>query len=155
MSNRFPSRDQLSAMSLDMLHSQIPYDKDDENALQEILDARFRPNIIQDRVYRGDVPDIRTKEEEEKWQKIIDERTDKIKAVAIGEENVIKQNIAKMEEEKAKLAEELKIETIQGVAEVEPVKEKKVYCDLCGSKSPAFHKKGCPTLTKQTDENPT
>ncbi len=139
MSNRFPSRDHLSAMSLDMLHSQIPYDKDDENLLQEIIDTRFKPNIIQDRVYRGDVPDIRTKDEEEKWQKIIDERTDKIKAVAIGEENIIKQNIVKMEEAKSKLEEELK--TTENIEE--PIKEKKIFCEECGSKSPSFHKKGC------------
>ena len=148
MSNRFPSRDHLSAMSLDMLHSQIPYDKDDENLLQEIIDTRFKPNIIQDRVYRGDVPDIRTKDEEEKWQKIIDERTDKIKAVAIGEENIIKQNIVKMEEAKSKLEEELK--TTENIEE--PIKEKKILSCIknYGVKYP-IQNKDIKEKTKQTN----
>lgn len=132
-------------MSIDQLHSQIPYDGDDEKILQEILDARVKPVPMTDKVFRDDVPDIKTKEEEEKWQKIIDERADKIKEQAFGKEVVLEDNIKKLEEEKAKI----EAETPPTEPVVETVSEKKPWCELCGSMG-VRHKKGCPTL--QTKE---
>ena len=124
MSNRFPSRDQLSAMNLDQLHALVPMDIEDEMAVQEIIDARFKPKAPIQKVFRDDVPDIKTVEEEAEWQKIIDQRAKDIADRSLSEEEKIEVKIADLEEEKAKIEAEIPVE--------EPVVEKVgVQCPEC------------------------
>ena len=149
-------------MNLDRLRSQIPQDQDDEKLLQEIVDSKFKVNTLHSRVFRSDVPDIKTPEEEAEWQKVIDEREAKIRKQAFGETVVLEQDIKKMEEEKEKLeaeieaeiapeaqkvsSEEIKPEEATETATEATETDSAVKCELCGSRG-YRHKLGCPTLS--------
>jgi hypothetical protein len=130
MSANFPNREKLEAMSIEQIKATRIEDQADEALVQDVLNKR-RVNIpILDMVNKKDVPDIKTPEDEAKWQKIIDERQDKVDKQWKGEA-YLEKKVEKLEAEKAKL---------------EPTK--KVYCDECGTHSPAFHKKGCSKRKK-------
>ena len=145
-------------MNLDRLRSQIPQDQDDEKLLQEIVDSKFKVNTLHSRVFRSDVPDIKTPEEEAEWQKVIDEREAKIRKQAFGETVVLEQDIKKMEEEKEKLeaeiapeaqklpSDEIKTEVATETATEATETDSDVKCELCGSRG-YRHKLGCPTLS--------
>jgi hypothetical protein len=135
-------------MSIDRLKSQIPQDIEDEKAMQEIIDSKSNNKLFAERVFKGDIPDIKTPEQELEWQNIVNERELKIKKRVLGEEKVLEQDIEKMEKEKIELETEL--ESIPGTLEVTPDEKKievidNIKCELCGAKTKR-HKKDCPTL---------
>lgn len=151
MSKNFPSFDELCAMTLDRLRSQIPYDQEDEKLMQEAVNSKVRFIPEQSRAYRNDIPDIKTPEEEAKYQAIIDERELKIRQAKFGEEVVLEEQIEKLEEEKIKIEEELKVEGELVKTEIPESQESPisdVKCEICQSKG-FRHKKGCPKANKE------
>lgn len=134
MSANFPTLEELETKSIDEIRSLYPYDSEDEKLMQSVLDKKRVDIPIVDLIDRKDVPDIRTPEEEAKWQKIVDERQAKIDKQFKGEA-YLEKKVEKLEEEKKKLEE--------------PEKGTKIYCAECGSKSPVFHKKGCSKIVSK------
>lgn len=104
---------------------------DQEKIVQEIVNIRVAQNPAVQRVYRGDVPFyIKTIEEEQKWQKIIDERTkaivDKLSQAGKTQEQLVEAELAKLEAQKAKIVQDIK----------------PAFCQFCDSKR-TFHKRNC------------
>lgn len=169
MSTHFPSRDELTGMSIDHLHALRVEDMEDEKLLQEIIDAKSQTRPFVPQVNNLDVQEaeIKTPEEEAKYQAIIDERLRKAKVSAFGEETVLQGEVSALEAEKETLEKELPyempVEPLELTPEA-PVVESEVSapienqevsesvsdvkCELCGSKG-FRHKKGCPTLSEK------
>jgi len=76
MRNNFPNREQLMGMSLAQLRLIDIQEKDEEELLQEIvlLKEVDMPPIAN--VYRGDIPDIKTPQEEAHFQDVINQRVE-------------------------------------------------------------------------------
>jgi hypothetical protein len=144
----FPSRDTLNAMSLDRLRLVDVVDKDEELLIQEIVDAKTSKIPAMQEVYIGDVPDIKTPEQEKEWQAVLDKRAAKIKARGVSTAKPVQVK----EPEKVTVAPapvvplEAKEPEPKQVVKPTVVVEKK-FCDKCDSKG-NFHKKGCPNKTK-------
>ena len=139
MSSNFPSRDELSSRSLDWVKSQIPYDKDDEDLMQEIVDSKQKLVKSQSKVYKQDIhkeiDDLvfsLTPEKEKELQKKIDKR---------------EAAQAKKEGREYKPVVEEPVEPEVAVPDPVEAKFPGAWCELCGSKG-VRHKLGCPTLTK-------
>jgi hypothetical protein len=112
MRGSFPSRDQLSGMSIQRLRLIDIQEKDEELLVQEILDAKLTKEPPAGKVFRGDIPDIYNGEDEAKYQKVIDERVNALKP-------------------KTEVKIESKIEPIVSSKVVEPIKEG-FKCNECG-----------------------
>ena len=76
---KFPTQAELSTMSLSRLRLVDISNKEEELAVQRAVDAIVADSPGSGDIYRGDVPDIKTPEEEARWQKIIDERVERSK----------------------------------------------------------------------------
>jgi len=74
MRTTFPTREQLQGMSLAQLRLIDIQDTDEEVLLQEIISAKVVEIPPIAKVYKGDFPDIKTPEEEAKYQAIVNER---------------------------------------------------------------------------------
>lgn len=70
----FPTTEELNEMTIKQLKSLDIQNAQEEGAVQAVLDTKLQDAPIEHQVFRGDIPDIKTKEDEEKWQKIIDDR---------------------------------------------------------------------------------
>lgn len=131
MRSTFPTREELLAMPLSRIRRVATdiQDKDEEELVQEVVNIKRIDEPAEGIIYRNDVPDIRTKEEEEKWQKIIDERTRKAKGITA-----------------AAFVEPAKTEQVpdNALPDVQPTR----FCEFCDSKG-GRHKKNCPTLKKE------
>lgn len=175
MSKNFPKKEELETMSTAAIRSQVPYGVEDEALMAEVLAKRAVPMQHDEQINMNDIKNavINTPEEEAKWQAILDGRREAVKERVLGKEVVLNDKIEKLEEEKEKLEEEIKtlepevtitpmpdIEWSEplpekiGEAELVKVEEKvdarsSIKCELCGSKSKVFHKRGCPTLIKE------
>ncbi len=134
----FPSRDQLSAMSLERLRLVDVYEKDEEELVQEIINSKVELMPLSGDVYRGDVPDIKTPEEEAEWQKKIDERAQAKRPTPVTLSLSDEETVEKDEEESTStnLIEE---PIVAGSKKTETR-----FCDFCDSKG-VRHKKDCPT----------
>lgn len=88
MRNSFPTREQLSGMSLNQLRLIDVQEKDEEDLLQEIISLKVAAIPPVAEVFRGDFPDIVTPEQEENYQKIVDERAGIVKLETTVEEKV-------------------------------------------------------------------
>lgn len=138
---------------------------DEELSVQEVLDAKVAVAAPAKPVYRGDVPDIKTKEEEEHWQGVIDARTAKIKGLA---EPVVEETpkdldvtLPVLEPTEPVPPTEAPVQSEpeptppvveEAPKEPEPVQEPEIveptvkkFCEFCDSKG-GRHKKECPTL---------
>ena len=107
----FPTREELMLMPLNRLRSTIDVkNKEEEMILQEVVSLKMGQTIPDTQIYRGDVPDIKTKEDEEKWQKIIDERTNalKPKVEVTADDSGIEIKIEAKKEELQKVQDEIK-----------------------------------------------
>ena len=154
MSKNFPTLEKLESMSVEEIKALYPVEPADEALMQQVLDKK-RVNIpIVDLLDRSDVPDIRTPQDEAKWQKILDERQNKIDVQFKGEA-YLENKLEKLEEKKRELEPEVPfIEAVeQSITQLENSKIKKVFCEECGSKSPAFHRKGCSKIIAKINEN--
>ena len=153
--NHFPTTEELEKMSIEQIRSLYPQSPQEEVAMQAVLDKK-RVNIpIVDMLDRTDVPDIRTPQDEAKWQKVLDERQRTIDVRFKGEA-FLEKELADLEKQREELGfeeetpveipevpvEEVKIEEPKVELKLEE-KVRKVHCEECGSKSPAFHKVGC------------
>jgi hypothetical protein len=78
MRNTFPSREQLMGMSLAQLKLIDVQEQDEEKLLQEIISAKELLNPPLEKVFRGDIPDITTPEQEVKYQEVINKRLEMI-----------------------------------------------------------------------------
>ena len=172
--NHFPTTEELEKMSIEQIRSLYPQSPQEEVAMQAVLDKK-RVNIpIVDMLDRTDVPDIRTPQDEFKWQKVLDERQRTIDVRFKGEA-FLEKELADLEKQREELgfeedvpvSQEAPAETVPtgtdsildqpgGESPTEEVKVeepkielkleekvRKVHCEECGSKSPAFHKVGC------------
>lgn len=71
----FPSEAELRAMSAGRLRRLDIKTKEQEDLVQKVLNEKLQTAPLNQQVYRGDIPDILTKADEIKYQKIIDDRT--------------------------------------------------------------------------------
>jgi hypothetical protein len=120
---QFPTREELEAMSVEQIKALYPMEPKEEALMQEVIDKKMVNVPILDKLDRSDVPDIRTPQDEAKWQKVLDERQAKIDKQFKGEA-YLEDKLKKLEAQKAEL-------------------EPKVFCEECRSKHPRFHKKTC------------
>lgn len=149
MSANFPKREELIGMSLNKLRSLVPYDPTDEEILQMVIDSKVVNIPLADKINRMDVPDIKTPEDEAKWQAIIDEREAKIKEQFYPKapEVVLDEQIKEKEEE-LKVIEQSITEIAVEVSETtEETPKNEYWCSTCLSKG-VRHKKGCPLAEK-------
>lgn len=159
MSKNFPTKEHLEDMSTAAIRSQRPEDIGDEALMAEVLGSRVAPQSFDDKIQMNDAKNavINNPEEEAKWQAILDERRKEVKERQLGKEAVITEEIQKLEDEKEKIEEEIKTlePSIEEINVEKPIVEQKIdarstiKCTLCGSKSKAFHRRGCPTLVKE------
>lgn len=124
---------ELMGMTLNQLKALEITSPADEAIMQEVLDYKIKDNpVLQENIFRGDVPEITNPEEEAYWQRIIDERTEEAKKPTFTE---LKQQAVKVELEKeiediekqTKLIEEIVDDTsemIKPIEDVIPVKNK-------------------------------
>ena len=72
--NNFPTKEQLMAMPLNKLRLIDINSKEEEDLVQAVVRLKEVQNPPQTPVNTLDVPDIKTAEDEAKWQKILDDR---------------------------------------------------------------------------------
>ena len=129
MSSIFPSKQELDGMSVGQLQELTGriIDKEDELLLDEILRRKKGVAPLLDQVYRGDVPNIQTKEQEEYWQKILDDRLEalKNKSVPIEVKEEVKEEIVKEEIKEEVITEKVE-EVINPILEETPIAGEKV-----------------------------
>lgn len=109
--------------------------KEEEALVQEVVNLRLESAPLDLDIRRNDVPDIKTKEDEMKWQKIIDERTRK----ARGLKEVVKDalNVQPLIETVETKEEPVVIKKKMG----RPPKTKETECSVCKMKE---HLTDCP-----------
>jgi hypothetical protein len=133
-------------MSLERLRLVDVHDKEEELLLQEIVNSKLSVLPPQGEAFRGDVPDIKTPEQEAEWQAKIDQRNTEIKDryspapdSTVGAPNTDIPSTTAEEPKPTETPVELPI-----LGEVPgPTEEIKKFCDQCDSKG-GIHKKGCP-----------
>ena len=111
----FPTKDELMAMPLNKLKLVDINNHEQEALVQAIINLKTIDIPPQTTVYNLDVPDIKTAEDEAKWQKIMDDRRAGLKP--------------QVEVKSDASGIEIKVEQ----AEVKPVVNSElVKCDICG-----------------------
>jgi hypothetical protein len=124
-------------MSLGRLRLVDVHDKEEEDMLQEIINSKLVNLPPQGEAFRGDVPDIKTPEQEAEWQAKIDERNAKIKGAYVPTASLTPTSLTVEVEGSGELLP-------SGEIISDPIKEVgKKFCDKCDSKG-GIHKKGCP-----------
>lgn len=148
-------------MTLERLRLVDIADKEEELLVQEIINDKVRVAPPTGDIYRGDVPDIKTPEEEAKWQKEMDARAEatipsQVDLPQQGEVHVPTDEEREEQEdseddEEEEEAQEEDPPTIPDNNPNDlpppndpPVTAKKKFCDFCDSKG-GSHKKECPT----------
>ncbi len=104
------TKDELMSFPLARLRLIDVVNAEDEKVLQEVVSLKMSQMPSDTPVQRIDVPDIKTKEEEERWQKVIDERNAKLKpqVEVKADESGIDIKIEQKEEELKQIQEEVK-----------------------------------------------
>lgn len=102
------SKEELLSFPLQRLRLIDVMNVDDEKMLQEVVTLKMSQVPSDTQVQRIDVPDIKTKEEEEKWQKIINERSAKLKPTVSTSSSPIEAIIEEKKEELKNVEEEIK-----------------------------------------------
>ena len=125
---KFPSRAELLKMTFVQLGGLRIVDPEEESLVQSVIEEKNATNpakpIVD--VFDMDLKKIHITSPEQ--EKMIQAELDKRRAGGV------------VSEIKEISLDEPVVETPK-----EPIKGRKVYCEVCGSKSPAFHKKGCAT----------
>lgn len=165
MAYQFPTEEELEFKSIEEIHALYPQSPEEEAVMQKVLNKRILGIPLLDRIKKDDVPDIKTPEDESKWQVILDARQREVDIRFKGEA-FLEKEIEDNEKKRVLLeSEELEREKMENIAaevaqekveepvvemknESKPI-ERKVHCSECGSKSPAFHKIGCSKRTKK------
>lgn len=112
-------------------------EKDEEDLLQEVISAKVMAAPPEREIYRQDVPDIKSPEEEAEWQEKINKRTRRAKGAS--------EDIADTDEEAATLPTDDDAEEPATLEEV--ASSQAAFCDSCDSKG-VKHKKNCPKQVK-------
>lgn len=86
MRNTFPTKEQLLGMSLAQLKLIDIQEKDEEVLLQEVISSKEVETPPVGKVFRGDIPDITTPEQEAKYQEVIDKRVEALQPTIAKEE---------------------------------------------------------------------
>ena len=126
-------------MSIERLRLIDIKEKDEEDMVQEIINTKVAASPPVGDVFRGDVPDIKTPEEEAQWQKVLDER----EAAAIPAPVHLPGSEHEMLEQGDDTPPDDYVPD-QSTTQTPP-EAKKTFCDFCDSKG-VRHKKECPTL---------
>jgi hypothetical protein len=142
----FPTREQLDAMSISRLRGIDIAEKDEELLVQEIINrktAALPPDP--EKIKSNDVPDISTPEEEEKWQKILDERRAAVKARSIVNVDALPEDEGITNQPSQESVPENAQVTATDASAITsvPLEDTGIKCEVCGSKS-SRHKKDCP-----------
>lgn len=75
------TKEELMSMPLSIVRGIDIKNAEDEALIQEVVTARVQASPVSQPVYRGDVPDIKSKEQEMEWQAKIDEREAKARGI--------------------------------------------------------------------------
>jgi hypothetical protein len=149
-------------MSLHKLRLLDVSDKEEEAILQEVISGKVANIPVYDEVDKSGIPDIKTPEEEAKYQAILDEREQKIRNMTVSEEipeelrktpTEIKQEIQQKEKDIAQLDGEIEQKEkelaevhdevlVESPSETVLVPNEKVFCEFCDSKG-GRHKANC------------
>lgn len=109
------SQEELESLTVHQLRSLDIDSQEEEHRVQAVLNKKLQNTAVEQQVYRGDIPDIKTKEDELKWQKVIDEREnslrpkDKIQETSVDLGSVSEEELED-EDEEEKTEEELEEE---------------------------------------------
>lgn len=76
---KFPPLEELQTMPLSRLRLIDINSQEEEEIVQDLIDQKIEDKDGPENIYRGDVPDIQTPEQEAEWQKKIDSRTARAK----------------------------------------------------------------------------
>jgi hypothetical protein len=136
--NNFYTMDELMAMPLITLRGLDIYNAEQEEMVQAAVNTKLRAHKEPVPISRAGVPDIKTKEEEEVWQRILDERNAEARVLAQLEEAVVDPVVDAPVEIPAP-------EVIPVIIEPTPIPEPVVvgaFCAFCDSKG-VRHKKTC------------
>lgn len=85
------TRDELMDMPLIALRGLDIESPEQEMLVQEIVNIKLATLPIQQPIFRNDVPDIQTPQEEARWQEIMNRRERKIRGEDVGQEPPIEQ----------------------------------------------------------------
>jgi hypothetical protein len=121
-----PPREELMTMPITVLEHQNIENAEEEKLVQEILDLRRSQMPPQKQVYNNDAiqANISTKEDEAKWQKVIDERKAKL-------QGMISTSVTATTSPTVNAGPYESIHTEQeSVSEVNPM-HTKVFCKFC------------------------
>jgi hypothetical protein len=147
---KFPTREELLKMPLSHVRAQDIKTIEQEYLIQEIVNLKLgqqgidgaminRTAIVRD---NGKYVDIKTKEQENHFQALIDAETEKLKAkqqtILPLSEEVLEAKISEIE----KKQEEIKAVTPEIVNESLSIPELKRFCEFCDSKG-VRHKLNC------------
>ena len=103
---QFPTLQEMQDMSIPRLRNLPIETKEQEDLVQKILDSKVVVAPVQKQVYRGDIPfEIKTLEEEKKWQAVVDEREAEIRGAS---EPFLASKVEALQAEKAVIEKELK-----------------------------------------------
>lgn len=150
-------KEELESMSLTELRLLDIKDPKEEELVQEVIKELERdlPPLVP--VYTGDVPDIKTPEEEARWQEVLDTRA-KINKEMQGVETEMIETLDSAEEtlpeasqpltEAVEPAPEAPVAPIVATIGIVVPEKGKPKCEYCDTKSPSFHKKNCTRPNK-------
>ena len=135
--NKFPSMQELYAMPLSRLRTLDINNSEEEAMVQTVINAKVQNSPAPVPFKPIHVPDIKNGEEEQYWQKLVDEQKEEMRPKPVSMEQIVPD---------ASLVQEIK--------PIEPVVKR--FCEHCDSKG-VRHKKTCPTLNglQNKTQNPT
>jgi len=132
------TRAQLMTLPIHRLRNLDISTIEEEKMVQEVVNLRVRTAPVKEQIFRRDIPDIKTKEEEEKWQAIVDQRYDELKDKRTADTD---ENIGDPFSEP--IGDPVPQLDAIGTLPEAPVAVLKTFCDSCDSKG-VRHKKICP-----------
>lgn len=136
------TREELEKLPLSILRNIDIKNIDREKMIQEIIlskTSRLPPIIKFD---RSQIPDIKNKAEEDKWQKKIDDFNQK--------NNPVQVEIVSSEKELLNIQKEVELENPKD--EINQGKVSSPFCDKCDSRG-VRHKKVCPNYSTTVKSN--
>lgn len=158
MRKSFPSREQLETMSLARLRLIDIQERDEEEMLQFIINQKSEGKETTANVFRGDIPDIKTPEDEKKWQEVLDKRASKGEVQMVEETKDVSTNLGEVQADSGTMMPSISIPsqimgggftgteiTTTPTPSNESVTLTARLCEFCDTKG-MRHKKDCPTL---------
>lgn len=161
--NMFPTREQLMSKPLNVVRALDVRTKEEENLLQEVVNIKLgqrgvdpeslnRNRILRDE--KGRPVEIKTKEQEDHYQKLIDAEMERLKPKPIEvvlSEPELEQKIAEIETKQEEITSFVTSDAVAPIILTEELKAKltsdapiliKKFCEFCDSKG-VKHKLNC------------